>query len=501
MNLLEMKKIDKSFNGVPVLKGVELSIEKGEVHALLGENGAGKSTLMNVLTGVFPRDGGRIVFDGEVLEHISIRKSEELGIAFVHQELNLFNDMKVYENIYLGKEITNKLGTCKKKEMVKKARELFDKLGVDIDPDEMVYNLKTSEKQLLEISKALFFKAKLLILDEPTTSLNNEEIDHLFSIVNNLKKNGTSFVFISHKMPEIFKLADRYTVFRNGEYIAAGNIGETSPEQVTKLMVGEKYSGEEVYEERNVGHTMLKLSGYSGPGFADIHLEVKKGQIVGLTGLQGAGSSELMQCIFGVSKKTAGKIWIDGKEMTGKTIHKAMKSKIAMLASNRKENSVVADMNLLENMYLAEQTLSAFRFPIIKKKEQAKFDKYKQILNIKAQSSADGITSLSGGNQQKVFIARWLNTQAEILLFDNPTQGIDVGAKAEIYKLILQLAKEGKTILINTLEIPELQKIADYCCVFYDGRMIKKLKHHEIDEKTVMMYATNAISDSAMEEK
>lgn len=490
--LLEMKNIDKSFNGVPVLKKVQLEVEKGEVHALLGENGAGKSTLMNVLTGVYARDGGSVTFDGQPLEHITIKKSEELGIAFVHQELNLFNDMTVYENIFLGKEIVNQFGRCDKKEMIRRAGELFARLDVKIDPTEKVENLKTSEKQLLEISKALFFQAKLLILDEPTTALNNDEIDHLFQIIRNLKESGTSFIFISHKMPEIFQISDRYTVFRNGEYIASGSIREITPEEITKLLVGNADSFRDIYEVRQTGDVILKLENFSGPGFENINLEIRRGQIVGLTGLQGAGSSELMQCIFGITRARGGSVEMNGQKIPYDSTHRTMKAGIAMLPSNRKENSVIADMSLLENMYLAEHTLSAMNFPIHKKAEQKKYENYRGMLNIKAQDSGDSILSLSGGNQQKVFLARWLNTDADVLLLDNPTQGIDVGAKAEIYKLILQLAKSGKTILINTLEIPEIQKIADYCAVFYEGRIVKILRHEEIDEQTVMLYSTNA---------
>ena len=494
MKLLEMKDICKSFNGVPVLKKVNLSVEKGEVHALLGENGAGKSTLMNILTGIHTCDSGSIVFEGQELDHITVKKSEEMGIAFVHQELNLFNDMTVYENIFIGKEYIGKLGKCDKKKMIQKTEELFQKLDVQIDPLEKVENLKTSEKQLLEISKALFFEAKLLILDEPTTALNNEEVDHLFGIVDNLRKQGTSFIFISHKMPEIFRISDRYTVFRNGEYISSGNIKDITADKITGLMVGGEFSAEDVYEARKCGDVILKLTDFTGPGFSHINLEVKKGQIIGLTGLQGSGSSELMQCMFGVTGASGGTMTVNGRTIPYKSIHKSMKAGVAMLAANRKENSVIGDMSLLENMYLAEHTLSAGKFHINKKVEEEKFSNYKSMLNIKAQSSGDSILSLSGGNQQKVFLARWLNTNADVLLLDNPTQGIDVGAKAEIYKLILELAKQGKTILINTLEIPEIQKIADYCAVFYDGKIVKILEHEEINEQTVMLYSTNAVN-------
>ena len=492
MALLEMKNIHKSFNGVSVLNGVELTVNTGEVHALLGENGAGKSTLMNILTGVLSRDCGTIHFSGNDYPHMTIRESEKIGIAFVHQELNLFNDLKVYENIFLTNEYTNRLGKIDKKRMIRETNLLLERLGVSIDAQEKVENLKTSEKQLLEISKALFFDAKLLILDEPTTSLNNDEIHHLFTIIHRLREKGTSFIFISHKMPEIFTIADRYTILRNGNYIESGEMKEITPEQITTLMTGTNHSSQEFYHTRNSGEIVLKLSDFSGKGFSHINLEVRKGQIIGITGLQGSGSSDLLQAVFGSGCVTGGILEAFQKPVKQNSIHHSMKAGIAMLASNRKENSVIPDMSLLENMYLAEHTLSAFRFHIHKKEEQNHFRHYQKLLHIKAEKSSDPVTSLSGGNQQKVFLARWLNTNADLLLLDNPTQGIDVGAKAEIYKLILQLAGQGKTILINTLEIPELQKVADYCVVFYEGKIVKILQHQEINEQTIMMYATNA---------
>ncbi|RHJ94484.1 sugar ABC transporter ATP-binding protein [Ruminococcus sp. AM07-21] len=492
MSLLCMRNICKSFNGIPVLKQVELTIEKGEVHALLGENGAGKSTLMNILAGVFPADSGEMEFDEKKIKKMTIQQSEKMGIAFVHQELNLFNDLKVYENIFLMKEYKRKAGALDKKRMIRETQQLFTELGVEINPEEKVENLKTSQKQLLEISKALFFKAKLLILDEPTTSLNNDEVEHLFQIIRNLKDKGTSFIFISHKMPEIFQIADRYTVLRNGEFVQAGKISEITQEEMTDLMVGEKLSHQEIYQAREPGENILELDHLSGYGFSDVNFTVKKGSIVGLTGLQGSGSSELLQGLFGAVPVTGGTLKLHGKDCKIRSIQGAMKAGIAMLASNRKENSVIPDISILENMYLSEQVLSA-RHPFISiGKERKRYERYKEMLSVKAEDPDDPITSLSGGNQQKVFLARWLNTEADILLLDNPTQGIDVGAKAEIYKLILKLADTGKTILINTLEIPELAKVADYCAVFYEGTVIKVLKHEEIDEKTVMLYSTNA---------
>ena len=298
-------------------------------------------------------------------------------------------------------------------------------------------------------------------------------------------------------MPEIFQIADRYTVLRNGEFVQAGKISEITQEEMTDLMVGEKLSHQEIYQAREPGENILELDHLSGYGFSDVNFTVKKGSIVGLTGLQGSGSSELLQGLFGAVPVTGGTLKLHGKDCKIRSIQGAMKAGIAMLASNRKENSVIPDMSILENMYLSEQVLSA-RHPFISiGKERKRYERYKEMLSVKAEDPDDPITSLSGGNQQKVFLARWLNTEADILLLDNPTQGIDVGAKAEIYKLILKLADTGKTILINTLEIPELAKVADYCAVFYEGTVIKVLKHEEIDEKTVMLYSTNAAQKGA----
>jgi len=492
MELLKMKDIVKSFSGVTVLHGVSLEVGEGEVHALLGENGAGKSTLMNVLAGVFPFDSGEITFAGEPLTDITVKKSEHAGVAFVHQELNLFNDLKVYENIFLQKEILTKAKTLNKKAMIKATQELMDDLGVDLDPNALVGDLETGRKQLLEIAKALHTNAKLLILDEPTTALNNEEIEHLFTIVNRLKARGKSFIFISHKMNEIFTIADRYTVFRNGRFIETGNIADTTPEKVTLLMVGGSSTAGEIYRERNLGDVVLKIENFSGPGFHDINLDVRKGEVIGFTGLLGAGASEVLQAVFGAINAYSGKVYVEGKPLRGGIIHEAMVNKIAMIAANRKENSIIPDFSLLDNTSISSYMLTMKKMVIHKKKEIERFRAEEKKLNIKtAHDYDDLITSLSGGNQQKVILARWLSTEADIFLMDNPTQGIDVGAKAEIYRLIMELANQGKTILINTLEIPEIQMIADRCVVFYHGHIQTILGREDISEENVMLYATN----------
>lgn len=493
MELLKMEHIQKAFFGVTVLDDVSFCVKTGEVHALLGENGAGKSTLMNILAGVYTKDGGTVTFESRELADGSIADAEHAGIAFVHQELNIFNDLKVYENLFLGKEKTNAIGRLKKKEMIEEAGKLLEEMGVELNPVEQAGSLDTGKKQLLEIAKALHSNAKLIILDEPTTALNNEEIAHLFDIIRRLKKKGTSFVFISHKMPEIFQIADRYTVLRNSRFIHCGEISKVTAEEVTRYMVGDSYVNADLYESRELGEVIFQVKNISGEAFQNVDFEMRKGEIIGFTGLAGAGASQVMQAIFGVLPVTSGSIRIFGEELHTGSIHQAMKGKIAMVASNRKENSVLPDMTILENMYISQHTIESKNPHIQKPREIEKFENYRQLLNIKANSHNDYITSLSGGNQQKIILARWLNTEAEILLFDNPTQGIDVGAKAEIYRLILKLAHEGKTIIVNTLEIPEIQKIADRCIVFYHGRIAARLTRQEINEETVMLYATNAV--------
>ncbi|MDF2987994.1 MAG: sugar transporter ATP-binding protein [Eubacterium sp.] len=494
MELLKMTNISKAFFGVTVLENVTLEVETGEVHALIGENGAGKSTLMNILAGVHYKDGGNIVFNGKELSNTSIKGAENAGIAFVHQELNIFNNLKVYENLFLGKELVNTFGKLKKKEMIEETAQLMNALGVDIDPQELADHLDTGKKQLLEIAKILHSDAKLFILDEPTTALNNKEIENLFEIIDRLKGIGKSFIFISHKMPEIFRTADKYTVLRNGKFIKSGLIKDTSPETIAKYMVGENYSNHEMYEERKLGNTILELKKLSGQGFSDVDFSIKSGEIVGLTGLQGAGCSEVLQTVFGVLKPQSGQMFVHGREIKNNNIRNALKNKVAMVAANRKENSILTDMTILENTCVSEHVINCRQQHIFKKREIRKYFRLKDTLNIKANSHNDYITSLSGGNQQKVILARWLNTEADIILFDNPTQGIDVGAKSEIYRLILNLSKAGKTIIVNTLEIPEIQKIADRCVVFYHGRIAVSLKRQEINEQTVMLHATNAIN-------
>jgi ribose transport system ATP-binding protein len=488
-----MKGISKSFYGVEVLHKVDFSVEKGSVHALLGENGAGKSTLMNILAGVYTRDAGSVWFDGKDYPTMTVREAETAGIAFVHQELNVFNTLKVYENIFIGDELTDRFGRLNIREMIKKTNDLFKDLGISLKATAEVSSLSTADKQLIEISRALRKHAKLIILDEPTTALSNEEIENLFNIIRRLQKEGESFIFISHKMPEIFKVADSYTVFRNGSRISSGLIKDVTAEELTKDIVGKAFVNAKIYESRPLGDVVLSIRHLKGYLIDDVSLDVRKGEVIGLTGLEGAGSSELLQTIFGAVPAEGGEVVVEGRTLPIGSIRAAMKASVGMIPANRKENSIIPDMNLLENSYIAEHQISSGRHPVIsRRKELAKFKKYQKELAIKCASHEDLIVSLSGGNQQKVILARWLGTDADILLLDNPTQGIDVGAKDEIYHLIEELAKEGKTILFNTLEVSEIKKIADRCCVFYRGHIEAEIPNDKITEELVMTYATNA---------
>jgi len=491
-----MTGISKSFDGNQVLNQVDFSVEPGEIHALLGENGAGKSTLLNILAGVLPADAGTIVFDGVTYHDASISQMESAGLSFVHQELNVINDLTVAENIFFNHELTFPLGFLKRSQMLAETRALFERFSVDIDPTVKVAELKTGQKQMLEICRALHAEAKLMILDEPTTALGNDEVDHLFALVSQLKANGKSVIFVSHKMPEIFQIADTYTVLRNGHLVSHGLITETTPMTVTKDMVGDRHGVTAGYRPRPLGDVVLDLHSLTSDAFTDIDLTVRHGEIVALTGLAGCGASELLQAMFGAFPTQSGTIQVHGKTVSG-DIGAFARHSVGMLPTNRKENSVIPDATVLENTYLAEHSLSFWPPYINKRREVARYEPLRQMLGIKVSDPDMSINSLSGGNQQKVFLARWLNTDADIMLFDNPTQGVDVGAKEDIYELILGLADKGKTIVINTLEIPEIQKVSDRCVVLYAGTVAADLPHDAINEHDVMAYATNAIDTSA----
>lgn len=488
-----MNQIEKSFNGVPVLKKVTLEVEKGEIHALLGENGAGKSTLMNILGGVHQPDSGQIFIEGKQVNMANPHISQAHGISFIHQELNMVNDLKVYENMFLGSEIRNKAGFLNVEEMCRQTREILAELGVFLNPKEYVRNLATSYKQLIEISKALLHKSQLIIMDEPTTSLAEHEVGRLFELMRNLKKSGVSIIYISHKLKEIQAVCDRYTVLRDGQLVKTDGMQSGNLEEITKLMVGKAISQERFVHEHEFGEMALEVERLSSPGlFQDIDFTVRKGQIVGFTGLAGDGRTELFESLFGYRKKYTGTIKVKGKAMKITHPRTALQAGMGYVPKDRKENAIIKDLSVVHNMSLSSMGNFERLGFIQDKRELEKFSSYKKALNIKVANPRITIDKLSGGNQQKVIIAKWLEADTDILIFDNPTQGIDVGAKQEIYQEILALAKLGKAIIILSSEAPEVLRICHVINVMYHGEITARFMGDETNEEEIMHYATGA---------
>lgn len=495
---LMMQNMEKSFNGVPVLKNVTLEVEKGEIHALLGENGAGKSTLMNLLGGVHQPGGGTIHINGQEVKMANPRVSQEHGISFIHQELNMVSDLRVYENMFLGSELRNRMGFLKVEEMCQKTYEVMAKLGVDIDPKEYVRNLATSYKQLIEISKALLHNSTLIIMDEPTTSLAEHEVNRLFELMKNLKKSGVSIIYISHKLKEIKNVCDRFTVLRDGERVKTGSIEEEDVETITRLMVGKSISQDRFIHEHQFGPVSLEVVNLTSPGlFRNIHFALRQGEVLGFTGLSGDGRTELFESLFGYRKKYSGDVRIHGKAVKIDHPRKAVKAGIGLVPKDRKENAIIKDLSVIHNMSLSSMGHFEKSGFIQDRMERKKFQKYKEMLNIKVHNPRITIDKLSGGNQQKVIIAKWLEVGADILIFDNPTQGIDVGAKQEIYHEIAELAKMGKSVIILSSEAPEVLRICHNINVMYQGEITARFSGEEATEEEIMNYATGSKREAA----
>ena len=490
---LDMQGIRKEFGPVTALQDVDFYAGPGEIHGLLGENGAGKTTLMNILSGTFPPTSGKIIINGKEVTDMTPQKSKEMKIRFIHQELNLCNDLKVYENMFLGEEISRGPGLVDKKAEIKRAQEVLNGMNVKIDATALVADLETAKKQLVEIAKALLFQSELIIMDEPTTALNNQEIGNLFHIMRGLKEQGVSFIYISHKMPEIFTICDKYTVLRDGRFIETGLIQDMNEQQATELLIGKTFVNANLKEQQEpcVGsEVVLSVEGFCGGTFQDISFELHKGEVIAITGLQGAGSAELATALFGATPAAKGTVKTASGMLNTRSIKDVMRHGLAMIPCNRKERGILPDMSIRDNNSMSYFTLLHKKFLINNKEEYARFEKNRGRLEIKVGSEMDPITSLSGGNQQKVIVGRWLETEADILIMDNPTQGIDVGAKYSIYKLILELASQGKSILVFSTEFPEIYQIADRCMVMYKGRISGCLERDEMDEANVMALST-----------
>jgi ribose transport system ATP-binding protein len=495
---MKMNNIVKSFDGVCVLKDISLEVGLGEIHTLLGENGAGKSTLMNILGGVLPMDSGELYLFGEKVKIQNPSESQDLGIAFIHQELNVVNDLKVYENMFLGYELANKLGKLDKKTMCQKTQEVFERMNVEIDPNAMVRDLAASYKQIIEIAKALLRNAKIIIMDEPTTSLTTPEIENVFRIMRTLVRENVSIIFISHKLGEVVDFCDCYTVLRNGEKVCEGKITDKSGYKVTttelaKQMVGRDVLGVNVYKEHEISDVILEVDNVRVGNYAkNISFSLRRGEILGFTGLLGDGKEELVRSLFGDMKIDEGTVKLHGKVVKISSPKKAHKLRIGFLPANRKENAIIKDLSIEENMTISTLRDCCRGITVIHKKEKEIALKYKQILKIKTGDLKNKITSLSGGNQQKVIFARWMNTLPEVMILCNPTQGVDVGAKNEIYNEIYELAKKGVAIIITSGEAQEIIKLSDRVKVMYHGEIKGELSHNELSEETIMILATGA---------
>jgi ribose transport system ATP-binding protein len=496
--LLEMKNISKSFGPVNALKNVSLNVGPGEIHGLLGENGAGKTTLMNVLAGTFPQNAGDIIINGSVIHGMTPHKSNEMKIRFIHQELNLCNDLRVYQNMFLGAEYAQG-GFVRKKAELEGAQKVLDYMNTGIDASLPVGELETAKKQLVEIARALLFKSELIIMDEPTTALNSREIENLFHIMNRFKDEGVSFIYISHKMPEVFEICGKYTVLRDGAFIQSGEIKDINEQEATELLIGKIFVAANLKEGVSPAHgeTILKVDKLSGQTFEDVSLELRRGEVIVVTGLQGSGTDELATALFGATPVRGGAVFVGPRELDLRSIKKVMQNGVAMIPRNRKERGIIPHLSIRQNNSLAYYVVKHRNIFISQKKEHQRFIKNREKMDIRAGSDLDPVTSLSGGNQQKVILSKWLEINADVYIMDNPTQGIDVGSKYAIYQLVNEMAREGKAVLMFSTEFPEIQQVADRCIVMYKGKINTILERKDISEVRIMAHSTGTYTEGS----
>lgn len=496
-NIVEMRKINKSYGQNKVLKDVDFSIKKGEIHALLGENGTGKTTLMNILGGVIDYDGGQIYYQGKMVEKNS-KSSEFLKekISFVHQELALFPDLTVSENLFFSQELKSKVFLDNKK-MNLEASKILEKLEVELDPTVEVRNLNSSYQQIIEISKAIMKDSDVIILDEPTSSLSESEIKQLFKLLNNLRDKGITLIFISHKLNEVLEICDSYTVLRDGEVVKVGSIDPSLREaDLAELMVGKALEKFDIYRKRKLGELILETKGLTRDGeFKDVNINIKKGEIVGVTGLLGDGRSEVFETIYGNKRTYEGKIIFNGKEITSTSTSKSIDRKISYVPRNRKSNSIIKHLSISDNLNMSNYRNISKKGILENSKIRENNDFYKNKLNIKLDDFSNLITSLSGGNQQKVIIARALSVGPQIVILDNPTQGVDIGAKFEIYKYIIDLADEGISFFVLSNEAEEIMMVCDRTYVMFHGEVKRELCREEFSEGLIMTIATGGLDE------
>ncbi len=489
--ILQMLDIVKEFPGVRALKGVQLNVRPGTVHTLMGENGAGKSTLMKCLIGIQAPTSGKIIYDGKEVHFKTTLEAMNAGISMIHQELSPVPERSVCDNVWLGREPRKGLVVDHKK-MRADCIELFKKLGLDLDPDAKMGDLTVAKMQMVEIAKAVSYDSRIVIMDEPTSSLTDAEVEHLFRIIADLKAKNVAIIYISHKMDEIFRISDDITVYRDGEYVATDRAENLNVDKVITLMVGREMTSMFPKVDCPIGETIFKVENLAaGKAVKNVSFELHRGEILGMAGLVGAGRTETAEAIFGMRHITGGKIFKDGKELHIKSPEDAIANKIGLLTEDRRGNGIVGLLSVKENTVLAN--LKAYGFPLNHKKMREDTEEYIKKLNTKTPTMETPIQNLSGGNQQKVLVGRWLLTDPDVLIVDEPTRGIDVGAKAEIHSLITKLAGEGKAIIMISSELPEVMGMADRILVMHEGVMTGMIDRKDFSSELILKYATSEV--------
>ncbi|MBF8984254.1 sugar ABC transporter ATP-binding protein [Lutibacter sp. B2] len=488
---LIMKDISKSFGDVKVLENVGVHVKDKQIHALMGENGAGKSTMMKILTGVYKKDAGKVIINGKEQEINTIRDSENLKLAFIHQELNVLREMSIVDNMFLGKELKNKFGLLDKSTMIKRAKEKLQLLGLDINPNVFMKDISLGYRQLVEIAKALLLEAELIIMDEPTAALTDKEIELLFKVIRNLRDQGVSFIYISHKMEEIFELCDEITILRDGKYIGSKKIKETNFDEIVSMMVG--YDMDERFPKIEItpGEVVLSVKGLTKKRkFEDINFDLRSGEVLGFSGLMGAGRTDVMHAIFGSVKYDTGSIYLNGKKVNISSPIVAKKLGFGFITEDRKNEGLILDFAVNSNVALPDLPNFTDKGIVNDSKISKTVDEFIKKLNIRTPNQHIEIKNLSGGNQQKVVIAKWLVTKPKILILDEPTRGVDVGAKKEIYEIINELKKQGVAIIVVSSELPEVLGICDRVAVMHMKKIKKIFDIKDATQEKIMEYAT-----------
>lgn len=493
--LLELKGISKSFPGVKALDGVNLKLRPGSVHALCGENGAGKSTLMKIINGIYKMDEGEIIYKGEKIIPQGPKQMMDMGISTIHQELSPILDMTIAENIFLGREPYTKYRTMDWKQLWSDTQKLMDEFGFGYDPKRIMRSLKVSDIALIEIVKAISREASVIIMDEPTSSITESEVHVLFKNIRRLQQKGVGIIYISHKMDEIFQICDEVTIFRDGQWIHNCRIEEIDRDSVIEKMVGREIRNQFQKEEAEIGDVVLRAEHFSGERFSDINFSIRKGEIVGFAGLVGAGRSELFRAVFGLDKKSAGELYLNGRQQRIHNVQDAMGAGILMASEDRKGEGVVLCRTIRENITLSSVDDLVKNTFLDLKLERKKVRDMAERLSIKISSPENPVSSLSGGNQQKVVLAKWLLRSPQVLILDEPTRGIDIGAKQEIYHLMCSLAKAGVAIIMISSEMPELIGMCDRIAVMSQGKLTGELERGEFSQEKIMALAVKGFEN------